>query len=133
MSTNENISKSKKICIIEDDLMIQEIYKTELFKNGFDVYTASDGEEGLELINKTRPDLALIDIMMPKVDGISLMKSMQSDPDLVKIPIIVLTNLSDEETLDKIKGLQTHYYLIKSLFKPKDVVRMVKETLENLK
>jgi CheY-like chemotaxis protein len=121
----------RKICIIEDEASIREVYQIALEGNGFDVVTASDGEEGLAVLKAQKPDLALIDILMPKKDGITLMHEMQADPELYKIPVIILTNLGNEEVIEKTRGLQSQFYLIKSQYSPKDVVRVVKETLHN--
>ena len=120
-----------KVCIVEDDAMIREIYQQALESDGYSVLTANDGEEGLEVIKKYQPDVAIIDIMMPKKDGISLIKDMQQDKDLAKIPVIVATNRSDEETIKIIGKLQTKFYLEKALFKPKEVVDFVREVLHS--
>jgi len=120
-----------KICIVEDDPMIREIYQESLKSNGYTVLTANDGEEGLAVIKKHKPDVAIIDIMMPKKDGISLIKEMQQDQELAKVAVIVATNRSDEETIKEIGKLQTKFYLEKALFKPMEVVEFVREVLHN--
>jgi two-component system, OmpR family, alkaline phosphatase synthesis response regulator PhoP len=119
--------ESRKVCIVEDDAFIQEIYKTELEKNGFRVFIAPDGEAGLELIKKEMPAIALVDIMMPKVTGLELLKTLKKDERLSKIPVIMLTNLSDEKSVTKAEDAA--YYLVKANFKPNDVVRIVREVL----
>jgi DNA-binding response OmpR family regulator len=123
--------KKQKICIVEDEPSIREIYQLALEENGYEVVTAGDGEEGFNVISAEKPDLALIDIMMPVKDGISLIKDLKADENLAKIPIIVLSNLTEEETLAKRNELRTNFYLIKSLFTPKAVVRIVKEVLHH--
>lgn len=117
----------KKVCIVEDDPDIQEIYKTELTKNGFDVVVASDGVEGLKKIKNELPDVALIDIMMPKMNGLELVKLLKKDERLAKIPLIMLTNLSDEKSVAKAEDAK--FYLVKANFKPEEVVRIVREAL----
>jgi DNA-binding response OmpR family regulator len=119
----------QRVCIVEDEPTIREIYQIELEKNGYEVFTASDGQEGLDIIKKKNPHIALIDIMMPKVNGIELMEMMKKDKELSKIPVIVLTNLSDEETIKKAGELESKFYLNKTLFKPSDVVGIVREAL----
>lgn len=119
----------KKICIVEDEPSIREIYQIELEKNGYEVTSASNGAEGLELLKREKPDVALIDVMMPEMNGIELMEAMRKDELLSKIPVIVITNLSDEETIRKAGELESRFYLNKTLFKPNDVVGIVREVL----
>jgi CheY-like chemotaxis protein len=128
MDSSEEI---KKVCIVEDEPMIQEIYKIKLEEEGFRVIVANDGEEGFELIKKELPDIALVDVSMPKIDGITLIEMLQKDESLLKIPIIVTSNVNDENTLKKAGKLDVKFYLVKSLFTPKDVVRIVREALES--
>lgn len=127
----DNSEEIKKVCIVEDEPMIQEIYKIKLEEEGFQVITANDGEEGFELIKKELPDIALIDVSMPKIDGVTLIRMLQKDEALLKIPVIITSNVNDENTLKKAGELDVKFYLVKSLFTPKDVVRIVREALEN--
>jgi two-component system, chemotaxis family, sensor histidine kinase and response regulator WspE len=119
----------KKVCIVEDDPSIREIYSLALEKSGFEVSLASDGEEGYEVIRRELPDVALIDIVMPKKNGIELMEMLQNDKDLLKIPVIVLTNVEDEKMLKKAGELRSKFYLVKSLFTPQKVVEITREVL----
>jgi two-component system, OmpR family, alkaline phosphatase synthesis response regulator PhoP len=128
--TKNKSKKKKKICIVEDEPSIREIYQVALEKAGYEVITAGDGEEGFNIIASEKPDLALVDIMMPVKDGISLIKDLNADKKLSEIPIIILSNLTEEETIAKQKNLRTEFYLIKSLFAPKAVVGIVKEVLQ---
>jgi DNA-binding response OmpR family regulator len=121
----------EKICIVEDDSMIQEMYKIKLEEEGFSVFLAQDGEEGFELIKKELPDVALIDISMPKINGLALIKMLKGEKELLKIPIIIISNLNDEKILKEAGDLDVKFYLVKSLFTPKDVVRIVREVLES--
>ena len=127
----DNSEEIKKVCIVEDEPMIQEIYKIKLEEEGFRVIVANDGEEGFELIKKELPDIALVDVSMPKIDGITLIEMLQKDESLLKTPIIVTSNVNDENTLKKAGELNVKFYLVKSLFTPKDVVRIVREALES--
>ncbi len=123
------LTKKYKVCIIEDDSSILEIYERKISQSGFEVVTAKDGEEGWNVLKKEFPDIALIDIMMPKMDGIELMKKMKEDEELSKIPVIILTNLEDYETVKKTSNLQSRFYLVKALFNPQKVVDLIKEVL----
>ena len=125
----EDLSKKKKVCIVEDEPSIREIYQTELEANGFEVVTADDGQQGFDVISKEKPDVALIDLLMPVKDGMTLIRELQADENLSEIPIIILSNLTEEETISKAKDIKTEFYLVKSLFEPKKVVQIVKEVL----
>lgn len=127
----ENLAEKngKKICLVEDDELIQEMYKVKLLQEGYEVFTANDGEEGYKIISQTRPDLALIDLGMPKMNGVDLMKMLEADEELAKIPVIILTNYDDDGTIDMVKGLQSRFYLIKALYTPAKVAGIVKEVL----
>ncbi|MEA2007412.1 MAG: response regulator [Patescibacteria group bacterium] len=130
---NKKKSHSQKftVCIVEDEALISEMYKTKLQQEGYEVILADDGEKGLTLIKQEKPDIALIDLMMPHKDGFSLMKSLKEDSVLSKIPIIILTNLDDAETADKTADFDAAFYLIKSQYSPTDVVNIVGEVLDS--
>ena len=121
--------KKQKICIIEDEGTIREIYQTALEDAGYQIVTARDVEEGLMVLMAEKPDLALIDLSMPKKDGITLMKEMQADPELAKIPVIILTNFGTDEMIEKVRDLPSEFFLLKAQYQPKDVVRIVKEVM----
>lgn len=129
MDLNQKQEKKQKVCIVEDDPAIQEMYKFKLLQEGYEIFVANDGEEGYEVIARERPDVALIDIGMPKMNGIELMKKLYDDPELSKIPVVVLTNYDDESVVNQTKGLQSRFYLVKALFTPSGVARIVKEVL----
>ena len=113
-----NVQKQRSICLVEDDLMIQEAYAVKLRERGYQVVTASDGSQGLEVLRQRKPDIALIDINMPIMDGLELMGEMAKDPNLADIPVIVLTNYDDNKLVKKAGKLQSRFYLIKSLYTP---------------
>lgn len=128
---NENLEEKIKVSLIEDDPMIQEMYRIELEKEGFIVSCAKDGEEGFALMKKELPDVAIIDVLMPKVTGIELVKKLSKDPDLLKIPVIIASNENDEKIIKEAGDLNVKFFLIKALFTPKDVVGIVREVLES--
>lgn len=125
--------EKKKVCIVEDDPSIREIYSVALEQAGFRVVSAGDGKEGFDVIKKELPDIALVDILMPGKNGLELIEMMQKDKQLLKIPVIILTNVEEEEMIKKAGKLQTKFYLVKSLFTPKKVVAITKEALANRK
>lgn len=120
-----------KICIIEDEENILELYQTKLEGEHYKVFTAKDGLEGLDLLKKVSPNIALIDLMMPNMTGYELMEKMKADPNLKSIPIIVLTNFDDTESVNKTSHFDADFYLVKAQYSPSDVARIVKEVLES--
>ena len=121
----------KKILVIEDTLSFLNLYKEKLQLEGFEGYTATDGEEGLSLALEVRPELILLDVMMPKMDGITLMKKLRQSAWGKTVPIIILTNMPPDadSTLETIIEDQPVYYLLKQNALPEDVVEKVKEVL----
>ena len=118
-----------KICIIDDDVLILEMYTRALEQNGYIVLTAGDGEAGLALIKKEKPDLALIDINMPKKNGVELVQDIYADKSISQTRIIILTNQDDWETVQEIGKYNTKFYIVKAMTTPKKVVDVVMEAL----
>jgi len=118
-----------KILIVEDDPLMSRMYQ-KIFKfEGFEVETAQDGEEGFEKIKKSQPTLVLLDIMMPKINGLQVLEKMKLDPDIKTIPVIMLTNLAGSQDAEAALSKGAVKYIIKSENEPKQVVNMVKEIL----
>ena len=131
----EKISKGKyKIAVIEDEEIEAKSLVGELDDAGFDVVKASDGESGLQLILKEQPDLVLLDIVMPKMDGMTMMQNLRRSGEYGKgVPIILLTNLNaDDAIMGGITKNQPSYYLVKSSYAVADVVEKVKQSLQKL-
>jgi CheY-like chemotaxis protein len=124
-----DFKKEKKVCIIEDDDDIREIYSVELLNEGFKVITAINGEEGINVITKNNPDIILLDLQMPVKDGFEVMKFLQNNEQLAKIPVVVLTNADDRDSIKKISKFETRFYVIKALTTPKKIVNLVREVL----
>lgn len=131
MNNNESAKRKLKVCVVEDEAMISEIYRAKLEEEDYQVFTAQDGEKGFEVIKRSEPDIALIDIMMPNKDGIKLIKQLRKDKDLANLPVIILTNNDDQKTVEKTYDLDVAFYLIKSQYQPSDVTRIVKEVLDS--
>ena len=118
-----------KILIIEDDPLMLRMYQ-KIFKfEGFEVTVASNGEEGIEQTRKEKPTLILLDIMMPKMNGLEVLDKLKNDPVTKKIPIVMLTNLAGSNDAEKALTLGAVKYIVKSEFDPKQVTNMVKEIL----
>ncbi|PIV10421.1 MAG: response regulator [Candidatus Portnoybacteria bacterium CG03_land_8_20_14_0_80_41_10] len=120
----------KKILIIEDDPFLNEMYATKFSQSGFQVELAVDGQEGLKKIRTIKPNLILLDIVLPKMDGFEVLKEVKKDAQLNKIPIVLLTNLGQKKEVEKGLSLGADEYIIKAHFTPTAVVAKVKEILE---
>ncbi len=121
--------KQKIILIVEDDKFLLEILEEEFSKNGFKVVAVRDGEQGLEAAANYKPELILADILMPKMDGITMLTKLRSNPATKNIPAIILTNLNDTENIDKALETGVYDFLVKSDWEPKDLVKRVREKL----
>lgn len=122
---------NKKILIIEDEEMILSILKKKLEDKSFDVETATDGEEGLDKALRSDPDLILLDIVMPKMDGITLLENYNNKKAGKRAPVIVLTNLDSADKIEKSKAHGVHDYLVKTNWSLDEVVKKINNTLEN--
>ena len=122
--------KKKKILIIEDETTLQRSLVEFLSTEGFEVISASDGEKGLELAKSEKPDLVILDIILPKKDGYEVLTELKGDGNTQSIPVILLTNLESPEDIDKAfeKGAST--YLVKSNYKLEEIAKKIKETLK---
>jgi len=131
MSENsEEIVPIKKVCIVDDNDEIRKIYSTKFRHEGFTAIEAKDGKEALEMIKKERPDVILLDIQMPVLDGFGVLKVLKEDVELAKIPVIMFSNIDSAEIFQKVSDLGgVQYYLIKSLTTPQKVVDIVSEAL----
>ena len=125
-------SKSKKyrILLVEDDAFISDIYAAKFKKEGFVVFTALDGEIGLEVSKKELPDIILLDILMPKMDGFQVLTQLKELNQTKKIPVILLSNLGQAEDVKKGFTLGAEDFLIKAHFVPQDVVKRVETLLK---
>ena len=121
--------QNKKILIVEDDISSLEILVDKFTREAFNVLQAKNGIEGLEVALKEHPDLILLDIIMPKMDGISMIKELQEDEWGKDVPIIILTNLSDGEKVAEAIERGVQDFLVKSDWNLNDVVKRVKKKL----
>ena len=119
-----------KILFVEDEPTLQKAVGEILGQEGFEVLAALDGEAGLELIKKEKPDLILLDLILPKKDGFTVLKEMKEDENLKDIPVIVLTNLEGMGDVEKAMSLGATTYLVKANYELDDVIKMIKENLK---
>lgn len=120
---------AKKILIIEDEEVLLDLLSRKLSQEGYSVYLARDGKEGLEKLRSLKPDLVLLDIIMPKLDGFGVMKEMAKDEELKKIPIVIVSNSGQPVELEKAKKLGARDWLIKTDFDPQEVIEKVKKQI----
>lgn len=118
-----------KIAIIEDDAVINQMYRMKFEAEGFDVRMASDGEYGVALVKEFQPDIILLDIQMPHMSGDQALAAIRKEPWGTDIPVLVLTNLGEEEAPDILKQLNVSSYIVKADLTPKQVVARVRQTL----
>ncbi|HKZ34845.1 MAG TPA: response regulator [Patescibacteria group bacterium] len=119
----------KKILVVEDDFFIRDLYEKQLQLSGFLVVGASDGEQGVEKTKQEKPDLVLLDIMLPKMNGLDVLKNIKSNPEIKETRIILLTNLGQESVIKEGFALGAEGYLVKSAYTPSQVVEEVKNLL----
>lgn len=121
---------SKKILVVEDEATLQRSLVEFLTEENFSVISASDGEKGLELAKAEKPDLVILDIILPKMDGYEVLSGIKKDEKTKNIPVILLTNLESAEDIQKAFERGATTYLVKSDYKLEDVAKKIKETLK---
>ncbi len=119
-----------KILIIEDDKFLRELISQKLVKEGYEICEAIDGEEGIKQVRKENPDLILLDLILPGIDGFDVLAQMKRDPVLAKIPVIILSNLGQKEDIEKGINLGADDYLIKAHFTPNEIIEKIKSVLK---
>ncbi|MEO0084182.1 MAG: response regulator [candidate division WOR-3 bacterium] len=122
----------KSILLIEDDPFIAEMYAIK-FKDEFDFDIAQDGETGLKKLAEKKPDLILLDIILPKMDGFEVLQKIKLDPNLAPVPVVLLTNLGQKENIKKGLQMGALDYIVKAHFTPSEVVDKIKKIFEGLK
>lgn len=123
-------NKIYTVLLAEDDNFVSDIYNLKLQKEGFQVILAQDGREAIKYLETEVPDIIMLDIMMPYADGMDVLAAIQKDEHLKHIPILMLTNLSDRENIDRAMSMGASDYLIKAHFTPSEVVQKVRELIK---
>jgi DNA-binding response OmpR family regulator len=118
-----------KIAIIEDDSVINQMYRMKFESDGFDVRVADDGEQGVALVRDFAPDIVLLDMQMPNKTGTEALTEIRGEKWGKDIPVLILTNLGEEEAPSELKSLNVASYIVKADLTPKQVVAQVKKTL----
>lgn len=122
-------NKQIKILLVEDDSFLLSMYSTKFELENFEVVIAEDGEKGWKLAQKEAPDIILLDIKLPKMDGFEVLKKIKNTDDTANIPVILLTNLSQKEDKDKGLEMGADDYLVKAHYMPSEVVGKIKKLI----
>ena len=118
-----------KILLVDDDEALRQLYEVELKEKGYTVVTASDGDEGMEKAKAEKPNLVMLDVMMPKTDGIACLTKIKQDGEIKDIPVIMLTNFGQENLVQQAFSLGAIDYLLKYKVTPAEMSEKVDQTL----
>ena len=121
---------TKKILIIEDDKFLRDLIVRKLIKEGYNVLKAINGEEGLKKVKEEHPDLILLDLILPGINGFEILANVKENPKTSSIPVIVLSNLGQKEEIEKGINLGAIDYLIKAHFTPGEIVEKIQDILK---
>jgi len=116
-----------KVLIVEDDKFLKTLLEKHLQRENFEVITAEDGETAVDKIVKERPDLILLDIILPKKSGFSVLEEINKDENLRKIPVIIISNLGQQEDIERGKKLGAKEFLVKASLSLEELIRKIKE------
>lgn len=116
---------SNKILVVEDDKFLRELISQKLAREGYTVIEAVDGEKGIESIKENVPDMVLLDLILPGIDGFEVLAKMKSDPNLANIPVIILSNLGQQDDIEKGMEMGANDYLIKAHFTPGEIIEKI--------
>jgi DNA-binding response OmpR family regulator len=120
----------KKVLIVEDDKFLRELISKKLLDENYQVIEAKDGEEGLKKISGEKPDVVLLDLILPGIDGFEVLAKAKEDPLIAEIPIIILSNLGQRNDVEKGLGLGAVDFLIKAHFTPKEIINKIKAAIK---
>ena len=120
----------KKIFIIEDDKFLRDLMSEKLVGEGFEVSSAINGEVGTKKIEELKPDLILLDLILPGMDGFEVLSQIKNTPEISQIPVVILSNLGQKEDIERGLNLGAIDYLIKAHFTPKEIIEKVKNILK---
>lgn len=117
---------AKKILLVDDDMYIRDLYAEVLKDEGYDVLIASDGEEAISMASANTPDLILLDIMLPKIDGIQVLSKLKANVKLKIVPVIMLTNFGQEDLVKQAVTIGSTEYLLKYNITPGEIIKKVR-------
>ena len=123
----------QNILIVEDDKFLRELIARKLTKEGFKINEAIDGEDGLEKAQKIKPDLILLDLILPGMNGFEVLSQIKNDPHLAQIPVVILSNLGQKDEVEKGLKLGAVDFLVKAHFTPQEIVEKIKTVFSQRK
>jgi len=121
---------AKTILVIEDDQFLRELMVRKIVSEGYNSLETETGEEGIEMIKKEKPDLVLLDIILPGIDGVEVLKKIKEDPNVKSIPIVILSNLAGPEEIERGLKLGAVDYLVKAHLTPREIIEKIREYLK---
>lgn len=124
------MAEKTHVLLVEDDVFLSGIYQKKFEMEGYKVSLVDNGEKVFSEVKKKKPDIVLLDILLPKLDGFAVLSKLKSDAEIKEIPVILLTNLGQKDDVEKGLQLGAVDYLIKAHFKPSEVVDKVKKVLQ---
>lgn len=120
---------NKKVLVIEDDRFLSSLMKARLEKEGFSTAQAFDGEQAYSFLKQEKPDLIILDLIMPKMSGFELLENISVDPQISQVPVMILSNLGQESDIQKVKRLGATQYFVKVKTSIDELVEKVKDLL----
>ena len=128
MADNQT-TKGRRVLIIEDDTFLRELISQKLSKEGYSIIEAIDGEEGVKKTKEEKPEIILLDLILPGIDGFEVLSQIKGDQTTSSIPVIILSNLGQKEDVERGLKLGAVDYLIKAHFTPGEIIEKVKTVL----
>ena len=128
-SSEEVKARNYSVLIVEDDKFLRDLLVLKLKKEGFKVFEAVDGEDGLAKTRGEKPNIIILDLIIPVLDGFAFLEALKKDQSIEMIPVIVLSNLGQREDIDRAKSLGARDYMIKAQLTPIEVVERIKSVL----
>ncbi|MEI6378844.1 MAG: response regulator [Candidatus Falkowbacteria bacterium] len=125
--------KKLKVLIIEDEPMIAEMYKLQFSLDGYEVVLAKDGEEGLKAVAKEKPDLILLDIIMPNVDGYEVLRKIRANKETAQLLVCIVSNLEQIKEVKEGLSAGADYYFTKSKYTPGELLNLVNQAVASRK
>ncbi len=124
-------SEKVKVLIVEDEPEFLELYRLKLTLDGYDVIAAKSGKEALDKASSRQPQLILLDIKMPEMDGFEVLKKLRSEPGTKNTPVVILSNFDEQEMIEKGLSLGANEYLLKFQFTPEEISSRIKNWVEH--
>lgn len=124
------VGKQKKIFLVEDDPFLSALLKSRLTKEGFDLIHVKDGEEAINLLRDIKPDIILMDIILPRKSGFEVMEELRGDPQISSAPIMIISNLGQDSDIQRGKELGAVEYFVKAKISIDELIEKIKEYLD---